>query len=138
MRVPEHSSFEIAEIHSAPPYVNGDRRRHDQHYGQLQNRAPSYLYIQHTQAISPNEGSAIRTMFTITTRPPGSSPYASASSTPSTHRKHAAEEEAMDVDFEEFQRDLGEGSSTGDKSIVSPGEPISSAKEFMRSVNDST
>ena len=75
-------------------------------------------------------------MFKISTQPPSSAlfPDASSSSMLESHRKHPIEEEAMEVDFEEFERDLGEGSSTGLRSTVTPGEVIASSRDFMRSV----
>jgi hypothetical protein len=75
-------------------------------------------------------------MFKISTQPPSSAlfPDVSTSSMLESHRKHPIEEEAMEVDFEEFERDLGEGSSTGLRSTVTPGEVIASSRDFMRSV----
>jgi hypothetical protein len=67
------------------------------------------------------------TMFKITTRPPTSALFPGQDSAPSTHRKHPAEMAGMmDID-----NDVGEGSSTL-AGVVTPGEIIVSAKEFMR------
>ncbi|AAW40686.1 hypothetical protein CNBA0770 [Cryptococcus deneoformans B-3501A] len=46
---------------------------------------------------------------------------------PSTHRKHQAELDAMDLDEDEFG-----GAGPSKRSIVSPGEVITSSKEYMR------
>lgn len=46
---------------------------------------------------------------------------------PSTHRKHQAELDAMDLDEDEFG-----GAGPSKRSIVSPGEIITSSKEYMR------
>jgi hypothetical protein len=70
-------------------------------------------------------------MFTINVAPPPVLTY-SDDPTPAlaTHRVHpdvAFDEDAMDVD------DLGEGSSSGIKSMLtSPGEVITSTKDYMR------
>jgi len=66
-------------------------------------------------------------MFKVTTRPPTSALFPSQDEAPSTHRKHPAELDGMDID------DLGEGPSSL-ASVVTPGEVITSAKEFMRYV----
>ena len=47
-----------------------------------------------------------------------------------THRRHPAELEAMDVD--EGGMEAGPSTLPGGRSIVSPGEVITSSKEFMR------
>ena len=66
-------------------------------------------------------------MFKVTTRPPTSALLPSQDEAPSTHRKHPAELDGMDID------DLGEGPSSL-AGVVTPGEVITSAKEFMRYV----
>ena len=48
---------------------------------------------------------------------------------PSSHRKHPAELEGMDIDDHDFG---GPSSLAG---VVTPGEVITSAKEFMRFVS---
>lgn len=65
-------------------------------------------------------------MFKVTTRPPTTSIFPEES-IPSTHRRHPAEIDGMDID----EKDLGEGSSSL-VGVVTPGEVITSAKEFMR------
>lgn len=45
----------------------------------------------------------------------------------STHRNHQAELDAMDLDDDEFG-----GAGPSKRSIVSPGEVITSSKEYMR------
>ena len=76
-------------------------------------------------------------MFKITTRPPKSSP-SFPDETPSTHRRkhrrHPIEIDAMDLDRD----DLGEGPSSLRRTVVSPGEVITSSKEYMRSVSGFT
>ena len=66
-------------------------------------------------------------MFKITTKPPTSALFPSQDEAPLTHRKHPAELDGMDID------DLGEGPSSL-AGVVTPGEVITSAKEFMRYV----
>jgi exosome complex component RRP4 len=67
-------------------------------------------------------------MFKITTRPPTSALFPSQDEIPSSHRKHPAELEGMDIDDE----DMGGPSNLA--GVVTPGEVITSAKEFMRYV----
>jgi hypothetical protein len=68
-------------------------------------------------------------MFKVTTRPPTSALFPDQDDIPSTHRRHPAEMAGMmDVD-----NDLGEGPSTL-AGVVTPGEIIVSAKEYMRYV----
>jgi hypothetical protein len=68
-------------------------------------------------------------MFKITTRPPTSALFPSQDEVPSSHRKHPAELEGMDID----DVDTGGPSSLAGV-VVTPGEVITSAKEFMRFV----
>jgi len=68
------------------------------------------------------------TMFKITTKPPSSALFPSQDEVPSSHRKHPAELERMDIDDHDFG---GPSSLAG---VVTPGEVITSAKEFMRFV----
>lgn len=65
-------------------------------------------------------------MFKVTTRPPSSALFADDSALVSAHRRNSAELDGMDVDD-----DLGEGPSNL-AGVVTPGEVITSAKEFMR------
>jgi exosome complex component RRP4 len=79
-------------------------------------------------------------MFTITSRPPASALAITAESSSSyaTHRRHPDEQDAMDLDGEDDEYGLGEGSGAGGagaiggRAIVGPGEGITSAKEYMR------
>lgn len=65
-------------------------------------------------------------MFKITTRPPTSALFPSQDEVPSSHRKHPAELEGMDID------DIDMGGPSNLAGVVTPGEVITSAKEFMR------
>ena len=67
-------------------------------------------------------------MFKITTRPPTSALFPSQDEVPSSHRKHPAELEGMDID------DVDMGGPSSLAGVVTPGEVITSAKEFMRFV----
>lgn len=69
-------------------------------------------------------------MFKITTRPPTSALFPDQDASSSTHRRHPAELAGMmDIDH-----DVGEGSSTL-AGVVTPGEIITSAREFMRYID---
>jgi hypothetical protein len=79
-------------------------------------------------------------MFTISQRPLSSALW-SDPVPPSTHRLHPSElaalrgtDDRMDVDVDDADHaDLGVGSSLGvRRSVVSPGETITSSKEYMR------
>lgn len=71
----------------------------------------------------------LRKMFTITQRlPTSSSGY--LYDIPAVHQKHPAEVDGMDLDG----NDLGEGPSSLRRTVVSPGEVITSSREYMRSV----
>lgn len=65
-------------------------------------------------------------MFSVKTVAPSIS-QAFTENVRSTHRNHQAELDAMDLDDDEF---VGAGPSK--RSIVSPGEVITSSKEYMR------
>lgn len=67
-------------------------------------------------------------MFKVNTRPPTSALFPEPEGVPATHRRHPAELEGMDIDEAD---DLGEGPSSL-VGVVTPGEVITSAKEFMR------
>ena len=71
-------------------------------------------------------------MFKITTKPPTSALFPSQDEVPSSHRKHPAELEGMDID----DHDMGGPSSLA--GVVTPGEVITSAKVFMRFVLSSS
>lgn len=73
-------------------------------------------------------------MFKVTTRPPTSAlfPDIVASAASSTHRRNPADTGGMDIDYND--NDLGEGPSNL-AGVVTPGEVITSAKEFMRFVS---
>lgn len=73
----------------------------------------------------PDKQFRVFTMFKITQRPPVSA--LGFDEPPSTHRKHPAELDGMDLDD-----DLGEGPSSLRRTVVSPGEVITSAKDYMR------
>ncbi|WWD02744.1 hypothetical protein V865_000786 [Kwoniella europaea PYCC6329] len=64
-------------------------------------------------------------MFTIKNIPP-SSTQSFSDDIPSTHRRRPAELEAMDLDEDEF------GAGPSRRNIVTPGEMITSSKEYMR------
>lgn len=66
-------------------------------------------------------------MFRITLRPPVVN-LGFEDETPSTHRKHPAELDAMDVDGNIH----GEGPSSLRRTVVGPGEIITSSREYMR------
>jgi hypothetical protein len=78
-------------------------------------------------------------MFTVSQRPPSSSLW-NDPIPPSTHRLAALRgtDDRMDVDVDVHgdgadHADLGVGSSLGvRRSVVSPGETITSSKEYMR------
>jgi hypothetical protein len=72
----------------------------------------------------------VNRMFKVTTRPATTSIFPEES-VPSTHRRHPAELEGMDIDID-TKNDLGEGPSSL-VGVVTPGEVITSAREFMRS-----
>lgn len=69
-------------------------------------------------------------MFKVSTRPATTSIFPEES-IPSTHRRHPAELDGMDIDDKDFDHGEGPSSLVG---VVTPGEVITSAKEFMRSV----
>lgn len=79
-------------------------------------------------------------MFTVSQRRPSSALW-SDPAPPTTHRLHPSElaalrgtDDRMDVDGDDGDHaDLGVGSSLGvRRSVVSPGETITSSKEYMR------
>lgn len=65
-------------------------------------------------------------MFKVSIRPPTTALFAEEM-VPATHRRHPAEIDGMDID----EKDLGEGPSSL-VGVVTPGEVITSAREFMR------
>lgn len=65
-------------------------------------------------------------MFSVKTVAPSVS-QAFTENVRSTHRNHQAELDAMDLDDDEFG-----GAGPSKRSIVSPGEVITSSKEYMR------
>ncbi|KAK8864183.1 hypothetical protein IAR55_001429 [Kwoniella newhampshirensis] len=69
-------------------------------------------------------------MFSVTSIPP-SSTLSFADDIPSSHRKHPAELDAMDVDEVGFEDEYG-GAGPSKRTIVTPGEIITSSKEYMR------
>jgi exosome complex component RRP4 len=76
-------------------------------------------------------------MFKVIQHPPGTS-ILSLPEIPTTHSLHPAELEGIRVDGMELDgpADVWEGSSAGvRRSVVSPGEVITSSKEYMRCVS---
>lgn len=65
-------------------------------------------------------------MFSVKTVAPSIS-QAFTENVRSTHRNHQAELDAMDLDDDEFG-----GAGPSKRSVVSPGEVITSSKEYMR------
>jgi hypothetical protein len=85
-------------------------------------------YLQPSSIVNSQSSPTKNTMFKITTKPPTSALFPSQDEVPSSHRKHPAELEGMDIDDHDFG---GPSSLAG---VVTPGEVITSAKEFMRFV----
>jgi hypothetical protein len=86
-------------------------------------------YLQPSSIVNSQSSPTKNTMFKITTKPPTSALFPSQDEVPSSHRKHPAELEGMDIDDHDFG---GPSSLAG---VVTPGEVITSAKEFMRFVS---
>jgi hypothetical protein len=85
-------------------------------------------FLQPSSIVNSQSSPTNNTMFKITTKPPTSALFPSQDEVPSSHRKHPAELEGMDIDDHDFG---GPSSLAG---VVTPGEVITSAKEFMRFV----